>query len=192
MSAQTAVMAPAYLCTSFAALRAAGACTDGYRKLAQHIRDQHAATPEDYGMQRPIEVATIAKSNGLQDALWVLRNATLSEQGGAKFLRLLACDFAQHVLHIYEAKNPTGLAPRQAIETSRKFAHGFCTISELQAARRAAYAAAAAYAAYAAAARLTERQWQLDWLLTALAAESALCATTFSEGSAEGNEAVTA
>lgn len=198
MSAQTAVTAPPHICTTFAALRAAGACTSGYRTLAQHIRDVYAVTPEDYGLNRPIEVATIAKSNGLSDALWVLRNATLSNQvEHAKFLRLLACDFAQHVLHIFEAKYPEDLRPRHAIIASRKYAHGQCSLEELSLARRAAAAAyaaaAAAYAAYAdAAARLTEKQWQLDWLLTALAAESALCATTFSEGSAEGNEVATA
>lgn len=57
--------------------------------------------------------------------------------------RLWAADCAEHVLHLYErhAANP---APRQAIETARRYALGVATRDELDAAWDAAWAAGAA------------------------------------------------
>ena len=71
-------------------------------------------------------------------------------------LRLLACDFAEHVLPIFEKKNPNDVRPREAIAVARRFANGKATPEELRAAYAAAYDAAyaasdAADAAYAAA-----------------------------------------
>ena len=160
--------APANLCTTFRLLRTYGACTSGYAKLARHIRDQHGTTPEDYGMDRPIAIATILESNGMADALWSLR---ATQEPSDRFTRLLACDFAEHVLPIFEAKRPDDLRPRQAIEVSRRFARVQADRDELI----AAYAAADA-AAYAA--RAAEKQWQLERFQAALAGAS----PTFTEG----------
>ena len=79
-------------------------------------------------------------------------------------LRLLACDYAEHVLTIFERTNSEDKRPRTAIETARKYVRGEATLQDLHAAAyaaaNAAYAAAyvaaaaayaAAYAAYAAA-----------------------------------------
>ena len=185
---------PAHLRTTFRLLRQYGACTSGYKKLAQHIRDQHGTSPEDYGMDRPIAIATILESNGQADAFWSLR---ATQEPSDQFTRLLACDFAEHVLPIFEARRPNDQRPRKAIEVARRFARGQADRDELIAARKGAAAAdaaaaAAAYAAYAAAARLNERQWQLHHFKAALAAESERCASALSERSAAGNEVAAA
>ena len=74
-------------------------------------------------------------------------------------LRLLACDYAEHVLTIFERTNSEDKRPRTAIETARKYVRGEATLQDLHAAAyaaanaayAAAYVAAAAYAADVAA-----------------------------------------
>ena len=67
-------------------------------------------------------------------------------------LRLLACDYAEHVLTIFERTNSEDKRPRTAIETARKYVRGEATRQELHAASAASAAASdAAYTAYAAA-----------------------------------------
>ena len=56
--------------------------------------------------------------------------------------RLFACDCAEAVLHLFERDHPKDRRPRQAIETSRRFAAGTATAAELDAARAAARDAA--------------------------------------------------
>lgn len=69
-------------------------------------------------------------------------------------LRLLACDYAEHVLPLWERVYPSDLRPRQVIETARRFVNGVATREELRFAADAAAVAAyaATEAAYAAAA----------------------------------------
>jgi hypothetical protein len=76
--------------------------------------------------------------------------------------RLLACDCAEHVLHVFETARPHDPRPRQTIEVSRRYANGEATDEQLTAARAAAWdavvaaraaARAAAWAAAGAAAR---------------------------------------
>ena len=68
-----------------------------------------------------------------------------------KNLRLFAADCAEHVLDIYLKTNPEdgGLAPMLAIHMAREFAYGRANLSDLAAAKAAAWAAAgdAAWAA---------------------------------------------
>jgi hypothetical protein len=74
-------------------------------------------------------------------------------------LRLVAADFAERVLHIYESKYPNDYRPRKAIEAARsgsKYAAAYAAAAYAAAAYVAAYAAdaaayAAAHAAHAAA-----------------------------------------
>lgn len=56
--------------------------------------------------------------------------------------RLFAVDCADHVLHLFESLFPYDKRPRQAIETSRRFAIGEATIEELDSARLSSEAAA--------------------------------------------------
>ena len=69
-------------------------------------------------------------------------------------LRLVAADFAERVLHIFESKYPNDDRPRKAIEAARggdKAAAYAAYAAYAAADAAAAYAAGAAYAAYAAA-----------------------------------------
>jgi hypothetical protein len=84
----------------------------------------------------------------------VVRKARLVRRAAvidAKVLRLLACDFAEHVLPIFEKRRPGDLRPREAIAAARAYVRGEIGIGELRE-KRAAADAAAAYAAAAAAA----------------------------------------
>ena len=66
----------------------------------------------------------------------------------------LGCDFAEHVLPVWEERYPGDDRPRAAIETKRRWLAGQASDEERRAAADAATAAADA-AAYAA-----EREWQ--------------------------------
>jgi hypothetical protein len=137
------------LTTTFNLLREKNACTEGYGKLAKHLTNVEA-----YGADTEINLLTILDSNGFDDAVWCLR-ATVQDSKGVA--RLIACDFAESVLHIFESKRPGDDRPRKAIEAARGFVASTVTTEQMQKARAAAAAAAAAadadaYAAAAAAA----------------------------------------
>jgi hypothetical protein len=73
------------------------------------------------------------------DKLWVLlRNPIFTDRE----LRLMACDFADEVLSIYENAYPDDRRARDCIETAKKFANGECSAEEVDAARDAAWDAA--------------------------------------------------
>ena len=97
----------------------------------------------------PLSLAYILESNGIKDAVWVLRCFDYKEYG------LFLADIAESVLDIFENKYPDNNKPRLAIEAVRLFVKGDINKKELRTAAAAAYAAAAyaadAYAAYAAA-----------------------------------------
>ena len=80
----------------------------------------------------------------------VVRKARLLSKAAvidAKVLRLLAADFAEHVLPIFEKQRPGDLRPREAIAAARAYARGEIGIGELREKRAAAAAADDAYAA---------------------------------------------
>ena len=100
------------------------------------------------------------------------------ENWNARTARLLACEYAERVLPLFERVYPEDGAPRHAIETSRRCAIGDATDEELDAAWTAARdaadtaasatawaaARAAASAAARAAAWTAEREWQIGRL----------------------------
>ena len=139
--------------TTFRKLHDAGACKERYRFLAKALGGIKA-----YGRDTPITLLQILNINGLDDALWALRACPDSE----KFAGLLACDYAEHVLPIFETRYPDDYRPRKTIETSRKYVNGEATDAELSAARYAAWGVArdAAWDAARADAWAAERQWQ--------------------------------
>ena len=106
-----------------------------------------ATDPDGYGLDSSIPILTILESNGHMDAIWSLR---ATREPSDQFTRLLACDFAEHVLPIFEKRHPNDKRPRHAIEVSRLFACGKADRDQLIAARKGADAAAAAEAAAAA------------------------------------------
>ena len=146
--------------TSFRLLHDAGACKERYRFLAKALGGIKA-----YGRDTPITLLQILDINGLDDALWALRACDDAEV----FSRLLACDYAEHVLHLFEAQCPGDDRPHKAIEVARRYARGEAMEEALAAAWYAADSAAEAawYAAEAAArdaawdaTMAAEREWQ--------------------------------
>ena len=153
------------LTTTLNRLKSAGACAARYEHLVK------ALGGVKFDHDAPINLLTILEHNGQDDCLWAL---CATEQNCDVVARLMACDFAEQVLPIFEAKYPDDKGPRLAIETGRRFARAECSADELaaselaaseaaawatwatsEAAARAAWAAseAAARAAWAAAAR---------------------------------------
>jgi len=128
--------------TSFRLLHDAGACKERYRFLAKALGGIKA-----YGRDTPITLLQILNINGLDDALWALRACPDSDT----FARLLACDYAEHVLRIFETRYPDDYRPREAIAVSRRYARGEATDAELSAARDAARDVGAAWNAAEAA-----------------------------------------
>ena len=120
--------------TRFRLLHDAGACKERYRFLAKALGGIKA-----YGRDTPITLLQILDINGFDDALWALRACDDAET----FSRLLACDYAEHVLPIFETQYPDDDRPRKAIAVSRRHAHGEATDAELSAAWAAWHAAGA-------------------------------------------------
>jgi hypothetical protein len=138
--------------TSFRLLHDAGACKERYRFLAKALGGIKA-----YGVNTPITLLQILDINGFDDALWALRACPDSDT----FARLLACNYAEHVLPIFETQYPDDDRPRKAIAVSRRYARGEATEAELTAAWNAAWAAEAAAwnAAWAAEAAAEAAAW---------------------------------
>jgi len=158
--------------TRFRLLHDAGACKERYRFLAKALGGIKA-----YGRDTPITLLQILDINGFDDALWALRACDDAET----FSRLLACDYAEHVLPIFETQYPDDDRPRKAIAVSRRHAHGEATDAELSAAWAAWHAAgadardaaraagAAAWAAWHAAGAAGAAAWHAAWAAGAAA-----------------------
>ena len=69
------------------------------------------------------------------DKIWACCH---KEMFPTKTLRLLACDFAQHVLKYFETEYPDDKRPRNAIKVVRRYANGKATEQERDAAMDAA------------------------------------------------------
>ena len=113
-----------------------------------------------------------AEADGLEDAgdKCITQRARLLrriEAWDERTQRLLACDCAEHVLPLWEARFPNDKRPREAIAVARRFARGEATLEELQAAWAAACdtAWAATWAAARAAAGDAEHRWQYERFL---------------------------
>jgi len=126
------------LTTTFRLAHEAGACISSYRKFAKHV-----GGIKRYGMDTPIFLAGIADVCGIDDALWCL-DCTREPKQAEKLARLLAADFAEHVLHFFEKVYPEDNRPRKAIEAARLFAEGKMDNAAWAAAGAAAGAAARA------------------------------------------------
>lgn len=104
-------------------------------------------------------------ATGIQEAFWWFGANDLTPDQ-ERDLCLLACDYAEHTLHIFEDKYPDDSRPRHAIETARLYAVGQATKEDIEKARSAAYAAyTAGDAAYTAGdAAAAERKYQTEKL----------------------------
>jgi|GEM_PF-3115176 len=105
----------------------------GWLKLLAYLGKDK---PDD----EPLSIETILESNGLNDALWALR----AVDGYNREKRLLACDFAQHVAHLYRKKYPDDTRVDDCIEMARRYANDEANDKELTIARVAVCSALAA------------------------------------------------
>lgn len=124
---------------TLAALREAGACYGGYNKLVRSIQGKafsmEDADREAYIRLRhdaEIPLLDILKSNGLDDALWVLHCVLDADRD----LRLFAVWCARQVEHLMEDQRS-----KDALNVAERFVNGEATDKERDAARDAAWAA---------------------------------------------------
>jgi hypothetical protein len=125
------------LTTTLNRLREAQACADSYARLMKKLGGA------SFDHDAPINLLTILEHNGVDDCIWSLR---ATEQDCDTVARLMAADFAEAVLPLFERECPNNDRPRKAIEAARAFAQG-----QTSAAANAAASAAASAAAWAAA-----------------------------------------
>ena len=144
---------------TFRLAKEAGACAESYKQFARHV-----GGITKFGKDTPLPLTDVVEVCGFEDALWALRRTT---EPCDRLARLFACDCAEHVLPIFEQKNPGDKRPRKAIEVSRRYANGEATREELDATWAATWAAtrAATRAAAWAAAGAAERDWQKERFL---------------------------
>jgi hypothetical protein len=118
-------------------------CESGWDKLVAGIGDIKRNKP--FALSRIIEI------NDIQDTLWALKH-TQPLEVFSRIVVTFACDCAERVLPVYEAKYPENKAPHEAIRQARLFLEPDFYAADAADAANAAYAAAdAAKAAYAAA-----------------------------------------
>jgi hypothetical protein len=121
-------------------------CKEGWIKLLTFLNKIEAD-------DEPLELKTILESNGTSDTIWVLRTV----EDYDKEIRLMAADFTESVLHIFEEKYPEDNRPRKAINAARDFANGLIIAEQLDAAGSAAWEAVRDAEAAAEAARAAAR-----------------------------------
>ena len=119
------------LTTTFKKLLEADACTSRYKFLREALTN---VTNDE-----PINLLTILETNGLDDALWALR---ATEQDCEHIARLMAADFAEQAIQIWQKYFVTDNRPQLAIKAARDFAKGLITVEQMYAARDAALYAA--------------------------------------------------
>jgi hypothetical protein len=112
--------------TTLNKIREHSPCADGWAKLLTHLGKTKADDAE-------LDLLTILKSNGLDDALWCLR----AVEGFDREKRLYAVWCARQVEHLNS--DPRVKACNDVAE---RFANGLATVSELAAAWDAAWAVA--------------------------------------------------
>jgi hypothetical protein len=152
------------LTTTLNRLKQAAACTSRYEHLVR------ALGGISFDHDAPINLLTILAHNGTEDCLWAL---CATEQNCDTVARLMAADFVEAALPLYESKYPGDARPRQAIEAARAFARGEINTDQLAAARAAAWDAGDAWAARAAA-----------WAAAGAAAGAAARAAAWAAGAA--------
>ena len=112
--------------------------------------DAFTAKFGDLDPDTPVPLLACLESNSVFDVLWALRAV---QQDISEILPLIAADFAESVLHIFEEKFPEDDRPRKAIEAARGGGSRRASADAAHAAAYATHAAAhaAGYAAHAAA-----------------------------------------
>ena len=105
---------------TIAAVRAANPCADGLARLLEVVGRGHAENePIALYVPSPADVSYV---------LWVL--CYVGGEAGSQLSQRFACDVAEHVLPIFEARYPGDNRPRMAIETARAWLDGTATDEE--------------------------------------------------------------
>jgi len=112
----------------------------------------------------------------IADRLWCVLHAV-----DRRTRVLLACDYAGHVLPIWEARHPDDMRPRATLETCHRWLDGEATDDELIAVARAAYTSAAHAAAACAA-------YAYAYAATAYAAAASAASAAFSDTNTTDDE----
>lgn len=94
--------------TTLAAIRAHHPCSDGWTKLLAGLGKTQAD-------DEPLPLLSVLDLNGTDDALWCVDRL----YAGTMLPRLIAADFAEMVLPIFEAERPDDPCPREAIRVAR-------------------------------------------------------------------------
>ena len=147
-------------------------------------------------------------NNGWDDVWWLMSESYEQfSDSQKKDIRLLACDYADTCLHLFEIKHPDDNRPRLAIKASRDFANGLiddvaraaawaaawgAEAAAETAARAAAEAAARAAAGYAAGSAAGSAAGYAAGSAAGYAAGSAAGAAGSAAGSAAGEAALAA
>ena len=97
------------LTTTLYSLRKHHACDSRYGYLV-------SALGPDYGDKTPINLLAILEHNGVDDCLWAL---CATAQNCDMVARLMAADFAEVVLPLYEGQHPGDARPRAANQAGR-------------------------------------------------------------------------
>ena len=105
---------PVMLTTTLYSLRKHHACESRYSHLV-------SALGPEWADKEPINLLDILAHNGTEDCLWAL---CATDQNCDQVARLMAADFAETVLPIYEREYPVDTRPRAAIQAARDYAHG--------------------------------------------------------------------
>jgi hypothetical protein len=147
--------------TTLNRIRKHNPCKEGWSKLLTYL----GKTSAD---DKPLEIATIVKSNGLDGALWCLR----AVEGEDRKVRLFAVWCARRVQHLMT--DPRSL---KALDVAEAYANGTATLEELRLAWDEAHAAtrdvatcAAEDAAYAARNTAGEAAGYAAWCVASDAA----------------------
>ena len=145
------------LTTTFKELREWDFCKPRYRKLAKSLGGIRA-----YGRNTPIKLSQILDICGINDCFWALKRATLN-QDYERELRLLACDYSERALQVFESRYPNDHRPRQAFEAARRYARNEIGSRELADAAFAARAAAFYASVLGAPRAVVKPVWAVVW-----------------------------
>ena len=129
--------------TTLNAIRKHEPCKEGWEKLLTYLGKIKAD-------DEPLAITTILDSNGLDDAMWCLRDV----EGKDKEISLYAVWCARQVQHLM-----TDQRSIDALDVAERYANGEATDTELALARDAARAAAGATAGTAADAAARSAAW---------------------------------
>jgi len=122
------------LTTTFDLLKQRHISKSRFKKLTDTI-----GSPEIYGEHKEIDLLTILDINGFDGANWCLQ---ATQQDISKIMQLIAADFAESVLHVFEEKYPDDKGVRNCIDGVRNYVAGKISLDNLRVLRSPAYAAA--------------------------------------------------